>query len=241
MTCRLCFLAALIALAGCAAPQPPAEVADPFEAQNRQVHAFNLGLDRAIRPRDGAAAADPAPPSAGTIMLSRAGANLGLPAAALNGALQGRPDAAVVNVARFAVNSTVGLLGLFDPAGAIGISARPADFGQTLHMWGVGEGDFLMLPVLGPSTTRDMAGRVVDALIDPLGQVVKPPESYGLTAVRIGGRIADRARLGGTIDSILDESADSYAQLRLAYVQNRRFQLGLTGAADDFEDPYAAD
>lgn len=240
MTPHLPVLAALFALAACAAPIPSAEVSDPFEAQNRQVHAFNLGLDRAIRPRGDTAAADPAPPSAGAMMLSRAGANLGLPSAAVNGLLQGRPDDALANVARFAVNSTVGVLGLFDPAGAIGISARPSDFGQTLHVWGVGEGDFVMLPVLGPSTARDVAGRVVDALIDPLGQVVEPPESYGLTAVRVGGRIADRARLGGTIDSILDESADSYAQLRLAYVQNRRFQLGQTGAAEDFEDPYAA-
>ena len=241
MSARPLLLAALIALAGCAAPTPSAEVADPYEAQNRQVHAFNLGLDRTLRPRDEAAPADPAPPSAGALMLSRAGANLGLPAAALNGALQGRPDAALANVARFAVNSTVGLLGLFDPAGAVGIAAQPADFGQTLHVWGVGEGNFLMLPVLGPSTTRDAAGRVVDALIDPLGQVIDPPEAYALTAVRVGGRIADRARLGGTIDSILDDSADSYAQLRLAYVQNRRFQLGVAGAAAGFEDPYAAD
>ena len=86
------------------------------------------------------------------------------------------------------------------------------------------------------------AGTVVDAIIDPVGALTGPPESYYIGAAKLGGKVADRQRYGDAIDSILYESADSYAQMRLIYLQNRHFELGIEDEADVFdpyEDPYA--
>ncbi|MEM8592882.1 MAG: MlaA family lipoprotein, partial [Pseudomonadota bacterium] len=102
---------------------------------------------------------------------------------------------------------------------------QDTDFGETLHVWGVSEGDYLELPLLGPSTTRDFLGTVVDFLIDPLNPVIDSPESYYALGARGASGLNARNRFGDSIDSVLYESADSYAQARLIYLQNRRFEL----------------
>lgn len=229
---------ALVALTACAAPPPSAEINDPNEAQNRKVHAFNRELDRAlVRPAAGAYGAIlPAPVKQGVANFA---ANLDLPGDVLNNALQARPENAIHNTFRFVINSTVGIGGLFDPASKLGLYHRKTDFGETLHVWGVPEGQYEELPALGPSTSRDTLGMVVDIVMNPVSKVLPTPESYYATAAKFGSKLGDRSRYSDTIDSVLYESADSYAQTRLLYLQNRRFELGQqAGGEDDFIDPY---
>ena len=96
-----------------------------------------------------------------------------------------------------------------------------------------------MVPFAGPTTERDLVGSFVDILIDPVNIVVGEPEQYYVTGARLAGKAADRQRYGDTVDSILYESADSYAQMRLLYLQNRRFELGIEEEVfDPYEDPY---
>lgn len=226
------------ALAACAAPPPePIPANDPYEAQNRVMHDFNKGFDSGIvRPVSRVFGEGQGPVSDA---LSNAAANLRAPRSVVNMVLQARLADATHTTIRFAVNSTIGIGGLFDPATAIGLDRRTSNFGETLHRWGVPEGDFIELPLASSSTARDAVGIVVDAVIDPVGWVLPDPYNWVARGVNIVSRVSDRARFGKVIDSILYESADSYAQTRLLYLQNRRFELGQEASDDDFLDPYA--
>ncbi len=231
--------AAALVLAGCAAPPPvPVDQADPYEAANRRTHALNQAIDRALVGPAARAAQPVLQTPIGTGLGNVAG-NLSMPAAILNKTLQGNLPDAVHNTWRLVINTTIGLGGLFDPASAMGLVEKDTDFGATLHHWGAGEGAFIVLPVTGPTTERDALGTAVDIVIDPLGQLLKPPESHWARGVKFASRLGDRARFGDTVDSILHESADSYAQMRLLYLQSRRFELGQEVADDAFIDPYA--
>ena len=238
--------AALACLAGCAGPariQDGVAISDPYEAGNRRVHAFNKGLDaRVIAPVARRIKGDDQRPDDGRMgpedLVINMGANLSLPGKAVNSLLQGRPGPAVRNSARFAVNSTLGVLGMFDPAGfSFDLTETDTDFGHTLAVWGVPEGAYLELPVLGPSTTRDTAGRVVDLFIDPLNHVLTDRQAATAFVLRVAGKAAERARFGDTIEGVMQGSADSYAQTRLIYLMHRRHDLG--EQANDL-DPYAA-
>lgn len=243
---RALLLSALIAsaaLAGCAsAPvmQDGIEINDPFEPQNRRVHAFNKGLAASLSRGGEDEAARPAPEPGAPIgpgqMLVNAGRNLSLPGKAVNGLLQGRPGRAGQNLVRFAVNSTVGLGGLFDPAAdSFGVTEVDTDFGETLAVWGAPEGAYLELPLIGPSTQRDAAGRVVDLLIDPINQIWSGRDLAAAWGLRVVSKAGDRARMAGSLDGMLQESADSYAQVRLIWLMNRRHELG---EERDVFDPY---
>lgn len=231
----------LIVLGGCAAPIPTG-ISDPHEAQNRAVHRENVALDRSLlRPVANAYGTTlPRPVRTG---VDNFASNLSLPAAVINSLLQVRPGDAAQNTVRFLINSTIGLAGLFDPATAIGATKVETDFGETLHVWGVPEGDYVELALLGPATERDAVGRIVDILLDPLGIVAFSTEGrYGLAAVEAASGVNARYKNAELVDSILYDSADSYAQLRQLYLQNRRFRLGRGAVPDYFnpyEDPYA--
>lgn len=232
---------ALVALAACTPAPPGGGMNDPFEATNRSVHEFNKDVDRAVLRPAGQAAA--ALPEAIRIPIVNFSNNADLPGAVLNNVLQGNVGGAVQNTMRFIINSTVGVLGLADPAGAIGLTEVETDFGETLAVWGVPEGAYVELPVLGPSTERDAVGTIVDFVIDPIDGVGLNRLGHGVmgrydTTSWVAEQIIDRGVFGGTVDSILYESADSYAQTRLLYLQNRRFELGETGG-DGYLDPYA--
>lgn len=247
-------LIALLLIAACAAPVPPA-VNDPHEASNRARFDQNLALTRALTGQPAAPSdADPdAPETAAETsaetnpgrdgprpvrrMVRNFGANLGTPATVINDLLQLRPDRAMENTLRFALNSTIGLAGLFDPATALGVTGRTTDFGETLHRWGAPEGAYLVLPVLGPSTERDFFGMLVDAALDPWGSVVTARESRAITAARWSGRIAAAAENADLLDANVIRTADPYAQARLLFLQARRHHLGID-TEDDFFDPY---
>lgn len=248
---RSCATVALLLttlVAGCAS-QPGYQdgilVNDPFEAQNRRVHQFNKTLDaRVIGPvadlassggdDSGAAAGQTKPVD----LVINMGSNLSLPGKMVNSLLQGRPGPAITNMFRFAVNSTLGIAGMFDPAARdFGLTETDTDFGETLAVWGLPEGAYLELPVLGPSTQRDAFGKVVDILIDPVGQVLDTDKQKAVAfGLRAGSKAGDRARFGDTVDSVLQDSADSYAQTRLIYLMHRRHDLGEEGTEID---PYS--
>lgn len=244
-------LTALFALVACGPAPTPASINDPYEAANRRVHAVNRGLDRVIlRPASKAYSILPQPVERGVTNFA---ANLDAPGDVLNNLLQGRVAPAAQNTLRFATNTVFGIGGLFDVASALGVPAAETDFGTTLHVWGVGEGSYVELPALGPSTTRDAVGTAVDFLSNPMRLVLVHPATEVATAAKVGSVVGERARFGDSFDAILYESADSYAQLRLFYLQNRRFELGqgdaggadatsaptdATQAQDDFLDPY---
>jgi len=230
----------VLGLAGCAAA-PPGGIADPFEPMNRRVHGFNKSLDAAVlRPvsqaldssRQGNGGPGPVE------MAGNFGANLALPGKVANSLLQGRPEPAIRNMFRFLVNSTLGIGGLFDLATEdFDLPEVDTDFGETLHVWGVPAGAYLELPVLGPSTQRDLAGDIVDLLLlDPLDGVVNRDVRRAGLAARVLSKAGDRARFGSTVDSVLHESADSYAQTRLLYMQHRQYQLNEEG---EVIDPYS--
>ena len=229
----------LVVLGACATTQPGAAINDPYENTNRQIHAFNKDLDRTLlRPAGQIAAATP---DEITTPITNFADNVGLPGMVANGLLQADIGGAATNTMRFLINTTVGVGGLFDPAGAIGLPEETTDFGETLAVWGVGEGAYVELPVFGPSTQRDAVGTLVDLVFDPLDQVGTAPQlDYG-TATRGADLAITRGRLFDTIDGVLYDSADSYAQARIAYLQNRRFDLGEQAPAADVIDPFAGD
>ena len=230
--------AALVALAGCGAATLPGEgvINDPSEAQNRAVFDFNVAADRTVvRPVSvGAAAVLPQPVRQG---IGNFASNLDQPRYVVNNLLQLRFEEALQNTWRFAINSTVGLGGLLDPASGIGLYEAETDFGETLHVWGAPEGAYVVLPILGPSTSRDTVGLVVDRAMNPVRFFIDTPESYYLSTVNIGNAVNTRYRFGDTIDELYYESADGYAAARILYLSNRRFELR-GEAQDDYFDPY---
>ena len=229
----------LAALMACSAAPPGVEIWDPQEAQNREAHALNQRLDGVIA-GDGDGPSLPTPVTRGAANFAN---NAGAPSDTLNSLLQGRPGPAIENGLRFVINTTFGLGGLFDMATPLGVAGRRTDFGETLHVWGVREGAYQELPLIGPSTERDTAGRVVDLLIDPFNALRPPGTRNRVIVARAGTRavanLGDRAAYADTIDALITGSADSYARTRLLYLQSRRFRLdGAAALTDGGEDPF---
>lgn len=239
MTCKFLPSALLCCLIGaglgaCSRSVDPMAARDPVEPLNRQIHEFNRAVDKnALRP----VAVSTKGNGEVAKRISDFSANLGKPADIVNNVLQLRLVKASENVLRFGMNTIFGLGGLFDVATEAGMPVNDTDFGETLHVWGFGEGAYLEVPFMGPSTTRDLAGTVVDIVIDPVNTLNRH-QIAGATVAGFAAKIADRGRYSEMIDSILYESADSYAQARLLYLQNRRYQLGQTADEGNFVDPY---
>ena len=231
-------IALTLAVAGCAKAPISDAVNDPAEGFNRKVFAFNVAVDKAVlQPVSDVAGSGRGPILTGVHNFA---ANLDTPGDIVNNVLQGRLMKAAANTLRFGVNTTAGIGGLFDPSTALGLPAQETDFGETLYVWGAPEGAYVELPLLGPSTQRDAFGKVVDLVIDPLAYVIDDHEVLAITGVKLASKIGDRARFGDTVDSILYDSADSYAQTRLLYLNHRWYELGMEGGEiDPYDDPYA--
>src|SRR6056297_392868 len=229
-------------VAGCSVPGPggaPDGIHDPYEAQNRRVHEFNRQVDQKVFGGDGPGYTGTVPEEV-QVTITNFADTVSLPKTIVNQILHGRPGDATRNTVRFTINATLGFAGLADVATDLGLPRDETDFGATLAAWGVPEGAYLELPVLGPSTERDAAGDFVGLFTDPLAYLVPTPERYIGTAAKVLDKVGERSRFGDTVDSVLYESADGYAQLLLMYLQNRRFELGEAAPGDDF-DPLAVD
>jgi phospholipid-binding lipoprotein MlaA len=137
----------------------------------------------------------------------------------VNNLLQGKPDQALTDLGRVVVNSTVGILGLFDVATEAGFEKHEEDFGQTFGRWGVGDGAYVVIPVFGPRTVRDTAGLVLDVAADPVGNVDHVATRNSLLALRLIDTRADLL----PADKVIEEAAlDKYAYVRDGYLQRRR-------------------
>lgn len=240
--CRLlAAVAAAVMLSACAAPPVTKTINDPLEDENRRVHAFNKALDRnVLKPLVNATGGSNGETGAVGRTVGNFASNVDLPRMIVNDVLQANPEDATSNFMRLLINTTFGVAGIFDPATRWGLPVRDSDFGETLHVWGAGEGIYLELPVLGPSTSRDAAGRAVDFVLNPLSYVVPSPERAIMPISQIAAGVSSRGEFGDTVDDILYNSADSYSQVRLLYLQNRRFQLGQTVAEEEI-DPFGLD
>ncbi|MBL4806381.1 MAG: VacJ family lipoprotein [Rhodobacteraceae bacterium] len=227
-------------LMGCAGGSTAQDdtVYDPFEATNRQIHSFNKAVDEALLgPLSGAYAA--VIPDEFRMLLNNGVTNLGQPNAFVNHVLQGDGDDAGNTLLRFVLNSTIGLAGLFDPAAELGVFDRPTDFGETMAVWGVPEGAYIELPILGASTVRGSVGMLVDLALDPLNYVVDEDQAKYILALRALNMLGQRHEYDDLIQILLYESADSYAAQRLSYLLNKRHAVAGETTLDDLEDPYA--
>ena len=203
------------ALSGCAAGPDPR---DPLEPFNRGVYKFNDTVDKAVlKPTaQGYAAVVPDPVRSGVTNFFQ---NFRDVTNAFNDLLQGKFSAAATDVGRIAVNSTVGILGVFDVASRIGLTKHNEDFGQTLGFWGLRDGPYLVLPILGPSTVRDSGGLVVDYFTDPEFAIfTEAPLTYAVFSVRL---VNLRANLLEREKIFEAAATDRYAFLRDAYLQQR--------------------
>jgi phospholipid-binding lipoprotein MlaA len=227
-------LAVMLTLGGCASSDRQAQIdaakqndnpsqvqnPDPLESVNRVVWDFNFDiLDRfLLKPlTQGYVAVTPQFIRTGLLNASE---NLEEPANTINNLLQGKAEDSAASLGRFAINSTVGLLGFFDVANKMGLPRKEEDFGQVLGVWGVGTGPYLMLPALGPSDVRSFTGRIVDNVYWPLSVL----ESQYVIASNVVGVLETRAVLLEQ-EAQLERSLDPYLFVRDAYFQRLAFEV----------------
>ncbi len=198
---------------------------DPLEGFNRAIFSFNEGFyDVVMRP---VAGVYNAMPSHIRYMINSFLSNLRAPLVFINDVLQGEFERAMTTVGRFAMNSTIGFAGIVDVASSAGFEEHDEDFGQTLAFWGVGEGFYLVLPVLGPSNPRDAIGRfVVDPWIDPVNYRLDETGNDEWIWARFGVSAVDQfAAVTDELDQIKKTSIDYYAAVRSLYRQKRKAEI----------------
>jgi phospholipid-binding lipoprotein MlaA len=219
-------LGAVLVLAGCAAPSPEALAAnDPYEQTNRDLLKLNGKIDKyVVIPTVGVYFF--LVPEGGRRGVHNFLGNLSLPTIFVNDMLQGELSRAGKSMWRLVVNSTMGLGGFFDPASKIGISGHGEDFGQTLAVWGVGEGPYLVLPFFGPSNPRDATGLAVDAVMDPTNQIGFKQHIWWSAGREYFTLLDLKGQTYQAIQGIQRGSVDYYSSLRSLYRQMRRDQIG---------------
>jgi phospholipid-binding lipoprotein MlaA len=204
---------------------PPSELPDPLEGMNRRTLRLNQGLDRWVL--------DPVTsayrflvPGPARRAVRRVLANLDAPAVVVNDLLQREWRDAGTATARFALNTTIGLAGILDPAARVGLEGHSADFGQTLALAGLESGPYLVLPVLGPTTIRDGVGELVDLLFRPTTYVLGPADQIVYaTAHGTSAGFATREEHADALDLLEQSSVDYYAALRNVYFQSRTAEI----------------
>lgn len=213
----LCVMTVLVA--GCASK--PDTVYDPFESVNREVFAFNQRLDKhaALPAASYYRAAVPGGLREGVHNFL---SNLTLPVTFANDLLQGEMTQAGYAVCRLGVNSTVGVLGVMDPATGWGCPERDEDFGQTLAVYGVPAGPYLVLPLLGSTVPRDAAGKIlVDHYFNPLGYITYDGKLYVSLGTSVLKLVDQRSQHISALRDIERTSIDYYAAMRDIYYQKR--------------------
>jgi phospholipid-binding lipoprotein MlaA len=238
-----CILAAAIVallLGGCAArPDNPddmkyyVETGDPLEPVNRAVFQFNEIADKVVL-RPAAIGYRTVVPSGVRTGIRNFLDNLATPITVLNALLQGNGGRARDSFGRFLTNTILGLGGFIDIASDAGIPKHQEDFGQTLAVWGVGSGPYLVLPLLGPSNFRDGIGHGVDGVVDPVGRYIY--NEYGMEGVGVRYTVTSidwRANNLEAIDELRRSSLDFYAAVRSAYRQRREHEIRNGEASQD--------
>lgn len=193
---------------------------DPWEKYNRKMHRFNMAVDRAVA-RPLARAYSKVVPRPIRLGVSNFFNNLGQPVSIINALLQGKPKQAAQSLGRFALNSTLGIGGIFDPATAAKLPNRSEDFGQTLGVWGWKRSRYVELPFFGPRTVRDTFGMIGDAPLSPLRQIERDRIRIPLQGLQL---VDVRAQLL-PLDSLRDGAEDEYALVRDSWTQRRDYQI----------------
>ena len=222
----------LILLSGCSYQNELTnDPKDPLENRNRSIYAFNENMDEAIL--------EPAADGYNYItpnFLQRGFnnffGNVNYPITIINQLLQGNLEELLQDTLRFTINTTIGVFGLFDPASSIGLPEHDEDFGQTLAVWGVQEGPYLMLPFFGPKTLRSLAGDFTDVLFNPLLNIDDTNLKIKTNLINI---LQDRSDLS-TLEEELDNSFDSYQFIKDSYIQNRNYKINNGDITDDDEE-----
>lgn len=219
---------------------PAAQTAnDPLESFNRASFKLGMGLDRAfLGPIAHSYMA--VTPRVVRDRVSSAIYNLGEPNTVMNQVLQGKPRRAVRSSTRFVVNSTIGVLGLFDVAAKMGLPPRGADFGQTFGRWGAGPGAYIYVPLMGPLNVRDGVGRALDIVTDPVSMVAGGFDTdFGKARTVV--TVVDLRAVTDSGYRALKDAADPYVTTRSAYMQYRdaivRDATGETETLPDFDAP----
>ncbi|WP_269618406.1 MlaA family lipoprotein [Zhongshania sp. BJYM1] len=206
-----------------------ADPRDPFEGMNRAVFAFNDIADQYVL-QPVARGYRKVTPSFVDQSIANFFNNIGEIKNIGNDALQGNGGDVLISTGRFVINTTVGVLGMFDVAGQIGLERDSEDFGQTMAVWGIGNGPYLMLPFLGPSTLRDGTGRVVDSYTSVTQGIDPERAQYGMMLLDL---LQTRASLLGTEELV---SGDKYTFIKDVYLQRREFLINDGKLKDDFGD-----
>ena len=212
----------LTLLGGCASQQVTLTdpERDPWEAYNRKIHSFNMGLDRAIL-RPVAKGYDIIMPDAPQRGVRNFFKNLAYPVTFINLILQGKFEDSLTATGRFLMNSTVGALGFFDVATNVDIPKFDEDFGQTLAVWGWKDSRYLVMPLFGPYTARDFIGRGFYGYFHPISYAVREYNNYIPLVVDL---ITLRAELL-PFQAELDAASDPYVLVRDVWLQNREFKI----------------
>jgi phospholipid-binding lipoprotein MlaA len=223
-------------VSGCSSiPADQRTESDPWESMNRSLFSVHTTIDKvSTKPlAKGYRAILPGPVRKG---ISNFFSNLVAPRSAINNLLQGKPGRGISEIGRFVINSTVGIGGLIDVATMSGLEEHREDFGQTAAVWGVPDGPYVMLPLLGPHTLRDAVLLPVNIVVDPLYQYDNSSVRDKLYVLRL---IDLRYRLL-TADKFLDDSKDTYVTIRESYLQNREYEVydGNPPEDDDFFDEF---
>ncbi len=205
-----------VCLLGACAHRPSHDPADPLEPLNRGIYAFNSTADRyVVRPV--AKGYRKTVPGFARTGINNFFSNLTYPITILNQFLQGKPARGSRDFGRFLINTSIGLGGLIDVASYWGLAEHNEDFGQTFGRWGIGEGWYLMLPFLGPTTNRDLLGRLAAIPLSPTYDLDNPPLGWSLSLL---DAIQFRAQLLNA-DALLQGQLDPYAFVRSSYLQSR--------------------
>jgi len=232
--------AALLVASGCATRPNPGDAEavaefrvtnDPLEPLNRGLFFVNDGIDTLLLRPAAEAYRIFLPPEVRTAIRNILG-NLRTPVILVNDLLQGETQRAATTMGRFIVNTTLGVGGIFDAARNWGLLGHTEDFGQTLAVWGLPEGPYLFVPVLGPSSPRDLAGFGVGVATDPFTWIGGGDALQAFTISRTGVTVLDaREGLIEPLDAMRASSLDPYATLRSAYRQRRAIEITNQGSA----------
>jgi len=208
-----------------AAPVPDEGTNDPYEDSNRAIFNFNEGVDKAVLVPVANAYRTVLPPTARD-MIHNFLQNLNSPIIFANDMLQGETRLAAETVARAMVNSTIGMAGFYDVAGQWGVPYHTNDLGITLATWGIAPGPYLMLPILGPSNPRDLAGDIGDSFGDPGNMIASNHHLLWASFLRAGtSGIDERSRNIESLNEIERTSLDFYATIRSLARQRRAAQI----------------
>lgn len=229
-----------LGLAGCASMPPTSEQIannDPYEATNRDALVFNGKIDRYVV-IPSVAVYFVLVPERGRRGVHNFLGNLSLPTIFVNDVLQGEAKRAGQSAARFVINTGFGFGGFFDPAAKMGIPGHGEDFGQTLGVWGAGEGPYLVLPFFGPSNPRDASGLAIDAVIDPTNFIRFKQHLWWAAGREYFTYLDLRGQTYQTIQGIQRSSVDYYSSLRSLYRQlrNNEIRNGRPPAAQDLPE-----